>query len=72
MGYRAIINNAERQRNARVRELLANRTKVSQNQNNTPPTRLSAEQMDKVKELVKEGLTREEAVKWALDNIKSI
>ena len=70
MSYRPILNNAERQRNARVKELLANRTKVSQNQNNTPPTRLTAQQMDRVNELREQGMSREEAVKMVLDNTK--
>ena len=68
--YRPILTNAERQRNARVKELLANKTKVLQNQNNTPPTKLTQEQMDEVNELRKLGYSREEAVKMVLDYLK--
>lgn len=71
MNYRPILNNAERQRNERLRQLHAQRTKVPHESNKPPQTKyLTQAQMDKVKELVKEGLTREEAVAFAIDNIK--
>lgn len=71
MAYRAIITNAERQRNNRVKELLANRTKVHHASNKPPQTKiLTQEQMDKVNELREQGMSREEAVKMVLDNTK--
>lgn len=73
--YRPILTNAERQRNARLKELLANRTKVHQNQEKgvnqeTKPMYLTPAQFEKMKDLQKEGLSREDAVDWVLENIK--
>ena len=72
---RPILTNAERQRNARVKELLANRTKVPQNEEKgvnqgTKPMYLTPAQFEKMKDLQKEGLSREDAVDWVLENIK--
>lgn len=72
---RNLLSATERARNERLRQLYLQRTKASQNPNKqvnqgAKPLYLTPTQMDKVKELVKEGMTREEAVDWALDNIK--
>jgi hypothetical protein len=66
---------AERIRNERVKALYLQREKASQIKdkgvNNEKPRYLTQEQMDKVKDLQREkSLTREEAVKIVLGNIK--
>jgi len=66
---------AERIRNERVKALYLQREKASQIKdkgvNNEKPRYLTQEQMDKVKDLQREkSLTREEAVKIVLKNIK--
>jgi len=73
---RNLLSATERARNERLRQLHLQRTKASQNQNKglnqeAKPRYLTPAQMDKVKDLQREGMSREEAVKWALDNIKT-
>ena len=76
-----ILSPAERIRNARVKEIMKAKQvsnedkKVSQNQKEgvnqgNKPRYLTSTQMDKVKDLQLEGMSREEAVSWALENIK--
>ncbi len=79
---RTILSPAERIRNARVQEIMkakgtstqgekASQIKEKQVNQGNKPMYLTPIQMDKVKELQKEqGMTRDEAVAWALDNIK--
>lgn len=78
---RIILSPAERIRNARIKEIMKAKQvsnedkKASQNQNKganneDKPRYLTSTQMDKVKDLQREGMSREEAVAWALENIK--
>jgi hypothetical protein len=72
-----LLSATERARNERLRQLHLQREKASQNQNKVvnqgnKPRYLTADQMDKVKTLQREKeMTREEAVAWVLENMKS-
>jgi|LakMenE18May11ns_1017448.scaffolds.fasta_scaffold9742549_2 hypothetical protein len=65
---RKILSGTEVARNKRLKELFNER------QNKTtsltaPRTTLTYEELDKVKELVKQGMTRDEAVKQVLNKL---
>jgi hypothetical protein len=62
---RNLLSATEQARNKRLKELFnerQNKTNVPQ----APRTTLTYDELDKVKELVKEGITRQEAVKQVL------
>ena len=67
---RNILSATEAARNKRLKELFNER----QNKTTSPSTpvkrtTLTYDELDKVKELVKEGMTRDEAVKQVLNNL---
>jgi len=78
---RTILSAQERIRNARIKEIMkakqvsnedkkVHQIKEKQVNQGNKPRYLTSTQMDKVKDLQKEGMSREEAVAWALENIK--
>lgn len=66
-----LISAIERERNERLKELYLQRQKSSQNERKPyTPTRLTYEQMQEVKELMKLDYSREDAVELVLKHMK--
>lgn len=65
---RKILSGTEVARNKRLKELFNERQNKTTN-SPAPRTTLTYEELDKVKELVKEGMTRDESVKQVLNKL---
>lgn len=65
---RKILSATEAARNKRLKELFNERQNKTTGPSTTRTT-LTYDELDKVKELVKEGMTRDEAVKQVLNNL---
>ena len=65
---RNILSATESARNKRLKELFNERQNKTTSPS-TPRTTLTYDELDKVKELVKEGMTRDEAVKQVLNKL---
>ena len=65
---RNILSSTEIARNKRLKELFNERQNKTTGPS-TPRTTLTYDELDKVKELVKEGMTRDEAVKQVLNKL---
>jgi hypothetical protein len=66
---RNILSATEIARNKRLKELFNERHNKTTGRPSITRTTLTYEELDKVKELVKEGMTRDEAVKQVLNKL---
>jgi hypothetical protein len=66
---RNILSATEVSRNKRLKELFNERQNKTTGRPPAPRTTLTYDELDKVKELVKEGMTRDEAVKQVLNKL---